>query len=66
VDVATPELHETVETLSERIAVLVRERQALRADGADRVALERNRLEIMRAQQQLSAALIRRYRRPAA
>ena len=50
-----------VETLTERIAQLVSERQALRACAADRAALERNRLEIAELQRRLSEALIVRY-----
>ena len=50
-----------VETLTERIAQLVSERQALRASAADREALERNRLEIAELQRRLSEALIVRY-----
>jgi hypothetical protein len=52
---------ETVETLSERIAAFVSERQRLRAIDAERDTLERNRIEIARLQQRLSVALIRRY-----
>jgi hypothetical protein len=52
---------ETVETLSERIAAIVSERQRLRTRGADSATLEQNRLEIARLQQRYSAALIRRY-----
>ncbi len=51
----------TVEVLLERVGRLVGERQALRAGGAGRAALERNRAEIASAQWQLSAALISRY-----
>lgn len=51
----------TVETLLERINALSRERQDLRRQRADREALERNRLEIVEAQWELSRALIRRY-----
>jgi hypothetical protein len=61
---ATAERHEateSVEALTERIQVLVGERQALRAAGANVAALERNRLEIARLQQLLSRALIQRY-----
>ena len=53
---------ETVETLIERIAAFVSERQRLRAIDAEREALEQNRLEIARLQQRLSVALIKRYR----
>jgi hypothetical protein len=53
---------ETVETLSERIAAFVSERQRLRASNAEREQLEQNRREIARLQQRLSVALIQRYR----
>ena len=52
---------DNVESLSERIAELVRQRQELRAAAADAQTLERNRLEIARMQQRLSEALIRQY-----
>jgi len=51
----------TVESLSEDIRGLVYERQTLRAVGADRDQLERNRRELVRRQQDLVDALIRRY-----
>jgi hypothetical protein len=51
----------TVETLAEEIRGLVYERQTLRAVGAAREELERNRLELVERQQQLVEALIRRY-----
>ena len=51
----------TVESLAEEIRGLVYERQTLRAVGADRVALERNRVELVQRQQDLVEALIRRY-----
>jgi hypothetical protein len=50
-----------VETLQERIADLVYERQELRAAHADRERLEQNRLEIADFQQRLSRALIARH-----
>ena len=50
-----------IETLTERIAYLVGERQALRACAAERDALERNRVEIAELQRRLSEALIARY-----
>jgi hypothetical protein len=53
----------TVETLTVRIGGLVRERQELRAAGAMDEELERNRLELARAQQDLSHLLIARYLR---
>jgi hypothetical protein len=51
----------TVESLAEEIRGLVYERQTLRAVGADREALERNRVELVKRQQELVEALIRRY-----
>ena len=52
---------EATDALAQHIAFLVRERQALRAAGAEPAVLEQNRVEIARAQQQLSAALIARH-----
>ena len=54
---------ETPEDLLERVAELVHERQVLRAAGAGRSELERNRAEIARAQWDLSRALIVRHHR---
>jgi hypothetical protein len=51
----------TVESLAEDIRGLVYERQTLRTVGADREALERNRVELVHRQQELVEALIRRY-----
>ena len=51
----------TVESLSEEIRGLVFERQTLRAVGAPRADLEQNRVELVRTQQELVHALIRRY-----
>jgi hypothetical protein len=56
----------TVESLSEEIRGLVYERQTLRAVGAGFEVLERNRVELVRVQQSLIHALIRRYRPAAA
>jgi hypothetical protein len=50
-----------VEVLQDVLGELVREREDLRASGADPDTLERNRLAIVRAQWQLSHALIARY-----
>lgn len=52
---------ESVEALLERIQSLASERQSLRARAAGDAALERNRVQIARAQWQLSYALIERY-----
>jgi hypothetical protein len=51
----------TVESLSDEIRGIVYERQTLRAVGAGRDELERNRSELVRAQQALVHALIRRH-----
>ena len=50
-----------VESLSEEIRGLVYERQSLRAVGASAEELERNRVELVRVQQELVLALIQRY-----
>jgi hypothetical protein len=55
----------TVEALQERIGQLAGQRQQLRAERAEREALEQNRLEIGRVQWELSRALISRYLAPA-
>jgi hypothetical protein len=47
-----------VEQLTERLRQLVSERQSLRDRGASTAELERNRLEIVRRQWELSRALI--------
>jgi hypothetical protein len=52
---------ETVESLTQQISALTTERQALRTNGATETALERNRVQIARAQWELSYALIERY-----
>jgi len=49
-----------VEALQEFLGGLLRERELLRSSGARR-ALERNRLEIVRVQWELSRALVQRY-----
>jgi hypothetical protein len=54
----------TVEELVSHIADLVLERQSMRAGGARSALLERNRLELVRAHQDLSYALIDRHNRP--
>jgi hypothetical protein len=54
----------TVESLNERLCDLTCERQQLRVNGADSVALERNRVAIAGAQWELSYALIERYLPP--
>ena len=54
------EIH-TVETLQDRIARLVAERQSLRQDEASEGALEHNRREIASSQHELSWALIARH-----
>jgi hypothetical protein len=51
----------TVESLSDEIRGLVYERQTMRTVGAGAAELERNRVELVRAQQQLVHALIRRH-----
>ena len=50
-----------VESLSEEIRGLVYERQTLRSVGAAAQELERNRIELVRVQQELVLALIQRY-----
>jgi hypothetical protein len=51
----------TVESLSEQLGALTRERQDLRSRDASSVALEQNRVAIARAQWEFSYALIERY-----
>ncbi|MEP6910419.1 MAG: hypothetical protein ABI896_08320 [Actinomycetota bacterium] len=51
----------TVESLTEQLNCLTRERQSLRSNGAGSVALEQNRVAIAQAQWELSYALIERY-----
>ncbi len=50
-----------MEALTLRVAELVVERQELRIRGASIVSLERNRLQIARAQWELGYALIDRH-----
>jgi hypothetical protein len=56
----------TVEELIHRIAELVLERQSLRAHGIDSGLLEQNRIDLVRAHQDLSVALIARHCPPKA
>lgn len=51
----------SVESLSDEIRGLVYERQTMRAVGAPREELERNRVELVDRQQRLIGALIRRH-----
>jgi hypothetical protein len=51
----------TVESLSDEIRGLVYERQTLRTVGAGADELERNRVELVRVQQELVHALIKRH-----
>jgi hypothetical protein len=51
----------SVEALVGQIGALVAERQELRAQGAPLAAIERNRLQIARAQWELGHALIDQY-----
>jgi hypothetical protein len=51
----------SVEALLEEISALTAERQRLREQGAGAARLERNRVKLVRAQWQLSHALIERY-----
>ena len=51
----------SVESLSDEIRGLVYERQTMRAVGAPREQLERNRVELVERQQRLISALIRRH-----
>ena len=55
-----------VDALQARIDELVRARQELRTGSSGTVDLERNRLELARAQRELSLALIDRHLPPAA
>jgi hypothetical protein len=53
--------HPSVEVLIVRIAELVAERQELRSAGASATAIERNRLQLARAQWELAHSLIDRH-----
>ena len=55
----------SVEALTLRVAALVAARQLLRERGASDSALERNRIQIARAQWELGHALIDRHLPPA-
>jgi hypothetical protein len=56
----------TVEALIGQIAELVLQRQSMRAQGADSALIERNRVDLVRAHQALSYALIERHCPPKA
>jgi hypothetical protein len=60
-----PPAAHSVEAHQTRISQLALARQELRSLGAPAGALERNRLEIVRAQWELSYALVERYCPPA-
>ena len=51
----------SVEALTLRVAELVSERQQLRERGASETALEKNRIQLVRAQWELGHALIDRH-----
>jgi hypothetical protein len=51
----------SVEALSDEVRGLVYERQTMRSVGAGPEELERNRVELVRTQQELVHALIRRH-----
>lgn len=51
----------SVEALNLRVAELVSERQQLRDRGASETALEKNRIQLVRAQWELGHALIERH-----
>ena len=51
----------TVEDLLGQIGALTAERQKLREEGVSSARLERNRIKLVRAQWELSHALIERY-----
>lgn len=61
-----PDAPASVEDLISRIASLVLERQSLRSHDADSALLERNRIALVRAHQDLSRALIARHLPPKA
>jgi hypothetical protein len=53
--------HDTLDRLNAELGARIAERQSLRADGADRETLERNRVEICGLQRRIAHALIARY-----
>ena len=57
-----PAVVRAAEVVLAEITALVTERQALRAAGAPTARLEQNRVQIARAQWELSHALIERHR----
>ena len=59
---AAVEQETAIEELQDRITALVAQRQRLRAFGAGRPWLERNRLELGQNQRELSHALIEQHR----
>jgi hypothetical protein len=63
---AMNEVHDTVESLTDRIGRLVAERQQLRVAEAPTITLEQNRRAIAASQQMLSELLIERHRPQAA
>jgi hypothetical protein len=60
-----PVVVRAAEVVLAEITALVTDRQALRAAGAPTARLEQNRIQIARAQWELSHALIQRHRPPA-
>jgi hypothetical protein len=56
-----PRCRRESDALRRRLAELVRERQALREEGAAEAVLEENRLEIVQAQLGLAQALVSEY-----
>ena len=56
-----PRCAQETEALQQRVAELVRERQALREEGAADAVLEENRLDIVQAQLELAQALVQEH-----